>query len=453
MSRRIYGWVLLLSIAGQGVASAQNFSFDARKIALGGVGEAENIAGKTIEEQRSYGSFVLPFGLIQLMTDIKRVNPSNDEFDPARLFEYAASPVHYVVNRGAGNTGTAFLQALVNGRLGTNLSAYSGFELADSFRAEGLASPNWGKTIRLFKQGNSFHGVYVGAGPYLGVRTDFAVDGRLRDVLGGSLARVPNASLRLDNNSEGQIAAAFTGGYRGRFALGDGTSDRDGLYVAANYHYLHGFRYEAATTAVRFETNDVGLIVNRLAPDPIRIDLGTDPLVIDSLSARSGRGFALDFGVGAVVNHWELGFGVNGVANRIDWTNFERTRYSFDSVLDGSDLQQASLSPGVERLRVTLPVNYVGNAAYHHDRWSVLGDVAHGFNGNTFHGGFEQRLGVVELRGGGRYSLDRWHPTGGVGFSLSKHVGLDVAAYGTSANLARRQKLALAVSFRLNHIR
>src|SRR5256886_1188458 len=191
MSRRIRGWVLLLSIAGQGVASAQNFSFDARKIALGGVGETENIAGKTIEEQRSYGSFVLPFGLIQLITDIKRVNPSNDEFDPARLFEYAASPVHYVVNRGAGDTGTAFLEALVNGRLGTDLSVYSGFELADSLRAEGLASPNWGKTIKVSKRGNGFHGAYVGAGPYLGVRTALDVDGRLRDVLAGSRARVP----------------------------------------------------------------------------------------------------------------------------------------------------------------------------------------------------------------------------------------------------------------------
>jgi hypothetical protein len=453
MSRHIYGWVLLLSIAGQGVASAQNFSFDARKIALGGVGAAENIAEKTIEEQRSYGSFPLPFGLVQLVTDIKRVNPKNDEFDPARLFEYAASPVHYVVNRGAGDTGTAFLGALVNGRLGTDLTAYSGFEIADSYRGEGLASPNWGKTIKVYQHGNNFHGVYVGAGPYLGVRTALDVDGRLRDVLGGGLARVPNASLRLDNNSEGQIAAAFTGGYRGRFGLGNGTSERDGLYVAANYHYLHGFRYESAATAVRFETNDVGLIIDRLAPDPIRIDLGTDPLVIDAVSAKSGKGFALDVGVGAVVNRWEVGFGVNGIANRIDWSNFERTRYSFHSVLDGSGLQEQSLAPGVATMRVTLPVNYVGNAAYHHDRWSVLADFAHGFNGDSFHGGFEQRFGLLELRGGGRYSRQQWHPTGGAGLNLSRHVGLDFAAFTTNANLARTDKLALAVSVRLNHLR
>jgi hypothetical protein len=452
MSRRIYGWVLLLSIAGQGVASAQNFSFDARKIALGGVGETENVAGKMIDEQRPYGPIVLPLGLVQLAMDMKRVNPANDEFDPARLFEYAASPVHYVVQRGSGDTGSAFLEALVNGNLRADLSAYSGFELADNLAAEGLASPNWGKTITVHKRGNAFHGVYVGAGPYLAVRTALDVDARLRDVLAGGLAFVPNGSLRLDNSSEGQIAAAITGGYRGRFAL-PGRGDRDGVYVAANYHHLRGFRYQSAETAVRFETNDVGLIIDRLSPDPIRIDLGTDPLVIDSLTSSSGTGFALDFGVGAVLNRWDVGFGVNGIANRIDWSDFKRTRYSFDSVLDGGDLNELSLAPRAATLRVTLPVNYVGNAAYHHDRWSVLGDFAHGFNGATFHGGFEQRFGVVELRGGGRYSRDRWHPTGGVGFNFSKHVGLDVAAYGTSANLARQQKLALAVSFRLNRIR
>lgn len=360
--------------------------------------------------------------------------------------------MHYVADRGSGNTGTEFLEALVNGTLSADLSEYSGFELTDSLRAEGLASPNWGGTITVHKRGTRYHGVYVGAGPYLSVRTALDVDGRLRDVLAGALAVVPNASLRLDNNSEGQIAGAFTGGYRGRFALGNGTSDRDGIYVAANYHYLHGFRYESAATAVRFETNDVGLIVDRLAPDPIRIDLGTDPLVIDSRSSSSGKGFALDFGVGAVVNRWEVGFGVNGVANRIDWSNFERTRYSFDSVLDGSDLPELPLAPDVTTMRVMLPVNYVGNAAYHRDGWSVLGDFAHGFNGSTFHGGLEQRFGSGELRGGGRYSRDRWHPTGGVGLNFSRRVGLDVAAYGTSANLARQQKLALAVSFRLNRV-
>ena len=33
------------------------------------------------------------------------------------------------------------------------------------------------------------------------------------------------------------MAAAFTGGYRARFALPNATSDRDGIYVAVNYNY------------------------------------------------------------------------------------------------------------------------------------------------------------------------------------------------------------------------
>ena len=57
--------------------------------------------------------------------------------------------------------------------------------------------------------------------------------------------RFPNTSYQLGSDTAGQIAMAITGGYRGRFAAGTG-SDRDGIYVAADYNYLHGFRYEAA---------------------------------------------------------------------------------------------------------------------------------------------------------------------------------------------------------------
>jgi hypothetical protein len=48
---------------------------------------------------------------------------------------------------------------------------------------------------------------------------------------------------------------------------------------------------------------------------------------------------------------------------------------------------------------------------------------------------------------------ERWRPTGGMGFNPTPHVGLDFAAFTTNANLARKDTLALAVSFRLNHIR
>jgi hypothetical protein len=57
-------------------------------------------------------------------------------------------------------------------------------------------------------------------------------------------------------------------------------------------------------------------------------------------------------------------------------------------------------------------------------------------------------LNRIELRGGARYSRERWEPSGGIGFNLTSGFGIDVAAFGTSANAERERRLALAVSLR-----
>ena len=45
---------------------------------------------------------------------------------------------------------------------------------------------------------------------------------------------------------------------------------------------------------------------------------------------------ALDFGVAAVVNRIEVGFGINGLGNRIKWSDVEATRYSLPNILTGN---------------------------------------------------------------------------------------------------------------------
>jgi len=77
--------------------------------------------------------------------------------------------------------------------------------------------------------------------------------------------------------------------------------------------------------------------------------------------------------------------------------------------------------------------------------------VGHGFGGSSFHGGYEQRFGRLEARGGARYTFGMWNPTGGAGVDLSRKVSFDVAAFGTSTNIERKRQLAIAASFRINH--
>jgi hypothetical protein len=172
-------------------------------------------------------------------------------------------------------------------------------------------------------------------------------------------------------------------------------------------------------------------------------------LAIIRTSADSGHGYAIDAGVAAVVHGVEVGFGINGIGNRIDWENVEQTSYALGNLFLGGDFVESGPFPAND-LRVELPKDYHVNAGYHADVWSVMSEYAHGFQGNSVRGGAEYRAGVIELRGGGVYTRELWHPTGGVGLNLSPRIGLDVAMFTTAANAARERRASFAVSLRIN---
>ena len=88
---------------------------------------------------------------------------------------------------------------------------------------------------------------------------------------------------------------------------------------------------------------------------------------------------------------------------------------------------------------------------YVQDAWAARGSLAHGFQGWSIHTSMERRFDRIELRGGARYTGQHWNPTGGVGLNLSRRVSIDLAAYGTTANLQLERRLALATSLRVKH--
>ena len=429
-------------------ARAQNWSFDARRIALGGIGDTENAALGIVAEQRGYAALVLPFGMFQVFRDLSVYDPTDARFDPVRAAEYLASPLHYTFDRDGSTSGQQFVFDIVNALLSRDLNTYKGFTPSPQYVAEGLASPSFGKTFRVWKgdQG-AFQGFYVGAGPYFALKTDNRFDDDLVDILDSTDdVYIPNANLFVTSQSTPQFALALTGGYRARIAgpsLSALGSDRNGIYLAANYHYLFGFRYEDYNMAIRFDTNGQGLVT--LAPTTV-------PLAIGRHTSSRGRGMAVDVGTVLVVDRWDFGFGINGIGNQITWTGVEREGFFLESLVDGGSFIQVPLGPTGEDLRVELPVHYSTNVAYHADRWLAVGEYSRGFQGNTVRAGLEYRLGGVELRGGTRYSAERWQQSVGAGFALAPGLSLDVAAFGTSANLERRRNLALAFSLRFNTI-
>jgi hypothetical protein len=427
-------------------ASAQSWSFDAREIALGGVGGTHNVAADMIDEQRPYRAIVLPFGLIQVFQNIDVFKPDSSSFDPVRAVELAASPLHYTFGRTSTNTEEAFVSAIRNATLSRDLNAYRGFMPANHVVAEGLAAPSFGGTIKLSKgPGGTFHGVYIGAGPYFSIRSTTDIDQQLTSILASDTdVFVPNAQMPITNGSETQLALAITGGYRGRFAFAPAFasgSSRNGLYVAANYNFLRGFRYDSFDVRVRLDTDRAGLLTPVLSPPPV---------AFTRTESTDGRGFAIDAGVGVVLDRWELGFGVNGIANRIDWNDATQSVFSLANLFSGNGNFVESPPLQSSTVRVELPVDYRGNIAYDAGAWAAVLEAGHGLGGGSLHAGYERRLVAIDLRGGIRYTFERWNPSGGIGFSLSRRVGLDLAAFSTTANIEQRRQLALAASVRIN---
>ena len=188
-----------------------------------------------------------------------------------------------------------------------------------------------------------------------------------------------------------------------------------------NYHYLWGFRYEKLDTAAQLDTDSEGLLT--IMPE-------TSPLDLYYTNSRSGRGFALDFGLGVVVNGWEFGFGANGVANRIEWEGLTLKRFTMESVLDGGDFVEERIPLERTDLRLELPVQYTGNASYTRKALTVAAQVSHGFQDTSFHAGAEYRLGI--------------------GLNLGRRFSIDAAAFWNTTNIERKYKPVLALSLRLN---
>ena len=433
-------------------ALAQNWSFDARRIGIGGVGSTANVALSIVDEQRPYKAIVLPFGLAQILPNLPKLDPTKDEFDLVRAIEYSASPIHFIVGRDDTRSASAFVNDLRNGTLSRDLNDYRTFSPITSVSAEGLASPSWGHTFKLRTGENgAFQGVYAGGGIYFSTNTATEIDPALAAVFSSPTpVYVPNTSFHMSNDTESQFGMAVTGGYRARFAvfgagtdggsrLDEGNQALDGLYVGANFHYLHGFGYEHFVPEARLDTNAQGLLVVNPA-------LGL-PVTITRTSAGSGSGLATDVGAALIKGRWEMGLGVNGIGNRINWTGLERTQYVLDSLFSGGEFDDLPPVP-VDDLTVELPVDVRGNASYDAGPWMAITEFGHGYNGTSLRLGYEQRLDRIQLRGGARYIKERWEPTGGAGFNLTDGFGVDVGLFSTSANLERQRHLAIAVSLR-----
>jgi hypothetical protein len=430
----------LLVIVLSNSAVAQNFSSDARRIGLGGAGDSQNTASRLVEEQRDYKSIPIPLGIIQVVRNREIFDPDDDNFDPVRAIEYAASPLHWGLKRDTTGPGNLLVRNILDAELSRDLNTYRGFTPASEINAQGLIAPSWGKTFKVASNAaGGFHGVYVGVGPYLSVGTRLQFDDKLISLLASSTTTyTPNANFRITDVTTGQAAAAITGGYRARFAP---FGDREGIYIAADYSYLHGLHYDNADTELRFDTDGGGLVT--LTPT-------TTPVIVDRRTSNEGKGLAVDVAVAVVKRQWDASFGVDGIGNRIDWEDLGGRRYTLQSLFNGGDFITTGVPVPSSTVRVELPVRYSGAAGYHTDKWSVATELGRSLQGFRFNSGLEYKLGPLAFRGGTRYSREIWHGAGGIGFNLTEGFGIDVAAFQNSTNIENERRVSLALSLRFN---
>jgi hypothetical protein len=120
------------------------------------------------------------------------------------------------------------------------------------------------------------------------------------------------------------------------------------------------------------------------------------------------------------------------------------------SLFQGGNFVRRPMPSPSETRKVTLPVRYAGAGGYQAGRWAAQTELSHGLQGFSVRSGVEYSIGPLALRGGSRYQMDRWHASSGVGFNFTRSLGIDLAAYQTTANVERKQKVALALSLRLN---
>ena len=78
-----------------------------------------------VDEQRPSRAIVLPFGLVQILPNMRTMNPAENDFDLVRTIEYAASPIHYVFGRDSSDTGQQFVTDIRNGELSRDLNSFT----------------------------------------------------------------------------------------------------------------------------------------------------------------------------------------------------------------------------------------------------------------------------------------------------------------------------------------
>ena len=427
------------------------FSFDARRIGMGGVSMTRdgnlqrfNPAYRAVKGQRTGPgaaprfTIPIPLGLIDFLRDHPinqwdtdpTFRPDSPAFNPVELMNLIFNPpIFYEVRKVPEPTND------VEFTIGRNLF------VIDLGRTQVLIPEEdfgLGSTSRLLDIGMGFAGFNVGVMGFLQYEAAFTLDSTLRQVLKAGDSVQANDTLAVLADIIAQMGLAPTISFAARLTRGgDATGERseDGIYLGAAFHYYLGGAYARGRGPVGFTT-----------ADPV---FGTTPVgLLDDTVATSnkpfGRGVGGDIGIVWISGPFEVGFGINDIGAELTWSDTRVQRVHYNPVTDS--ITTTVLANGVET-KTELPITYIANAALRMGTGTTVGgDVVNSGRGTVIHVGVEQRAGPFALRGGVSRDQRKKIQFGWGGGVRLGPLGLDVGFWTHSNSFADERGITMATS-------
>jgi len=428
-------------------ASAQ-FSFDARRIGMGGVslsrdGNARryNPAYRAVKNKNQVTgapkfSIPVPLGLIQFFHDhpINQLshdpmfNPDSAAFNPIGLMDLVFNPPIFLEVKKAPTPTNDVEFTIGRNKLIVDLGATKVLIPEQDF---GL-----GSTSRLFDAGGGFAGFNIGVMGFLEYDVRFQLDTALRNFLVSDSSARPNTPYSVNVDGVAQAGLAPTVSFAGRILRGiGGDATDDGLYVGGALHYYLGATYGRAVGPAGFTT---GNPVLASTPTPL-----VDGNVFTS-QKPNGHGVGGDVGVVWISGPFEVGAGVDDIGAELTWSHTKIQRFLYNTA--GDSIARTVIATDATT-KTKLPLTYLANAAIHMGTGTTVGgDVINSGRGTVIHIGAEQRTGLFAVRGGvSRDQRKKMQFGFGGGVRLGP-LGLDLGFWTHSNSLSTQRAITMATS-------
>ncbi len=444
---------LVVLVAASARPARAQFSFDARRIGMGGVSLTRdgnlrryNPAYRAVKNRPGSGNAKLtipvPLGLIQFFHDhpINKLgsdpmfDPKDSLFNPVELVNLVFNlPIFLEVRKAPTPTND------VTFTVGRNAFA---LDLGAAQVLIPEAEFGLGGTSRLLDVGFGIKGFRFGVQGFENHDIEFLLGDSLRAFLKNADSARTNTTYNLLGNGLVQAGFAPTLSFSGR-VTGRGGDNDDGVYLGASVRNYFGVTYYRAVGSGGFTTGDTLFA----GSNPVTPQLEGLIYRDNGVGTSFGRGFGGDVGIVLVSGPMEVGVGVNDIGAKLTWQDTRVDSTYFDNV--GDSIVTTVVRNHVETT-TKLPVSYIANAALRMGTGTTVGgDIVNTGRGTVIHVGGEQRLGLLALRGGVSRDQRKKMQFGlGGGVRLGP-LGLDVGLWTHSNSFADKRAITMATSISL----